>query len=219
MQTNILNPANNKVENNAASSITSQSSSSSSNPNNTDWMRKHLLAHNDDRHPALYVGTYRKYNNGSLAGAWLDLTTFDSYEEFMDCCYALHCDEEEPELMMQDYENFPREFYSEGCFCERYFDLIIEFWLLSSTEQDAFYAYLGCFGLDYCYGDDIIGDFRRQYEGEFSSEADFAQYLVEELGMLNDVPDNVKSYFDYDAFARDLFLSDYYYDNGYVFRR
>ena len=26
-------------------------------------------------------------------------------------------------------------------------------------------------------------------------------------------------YFDYDAFARDLFMCDYFYDNGYVFRR
>ena len=26
-------------------------------------------------------------------------------------------------------------------------------------------------------------------------------------------------YFDYAAFARDLFMCDYYMDNGYVFRR
>ena len=30
---------------------------------------------------------------------------------------------------------------------------------------------------------------------------------------------NLASYFDYDAFARDLFISDYYFDNGYVFRK
>lgn len=27
--------------------------------------------------PALYVGTYAKYNSGSLSGMWVDLTTFD----------------------------------------------------------------------------------------------------------------------------------------------
>ena len=26
-------------------------------------------------HPALYVGTYGKYNGGSLDGMWVDLTT------------------------------------------------------------------------------------------------------------------------------------------------
>jgi antirestriction protein len=35
--------------------------------------------------PSVYVGTYHKYNCGSIAGAWLDLTDFDSSEEF----YAL----------------------------------------------------------------------------------------------------------------------------------
>ena len=28
--------------------------------------------------PAIYCGTYKKYNEGSLFGAWLDLRTFDS---------------------------------------------------------------------------------------------------------------------------------------------
>ncbi|MFT2869362.1 antirestriction protein ArdA, partial [Escherichia coli] len=32
--------------------------------------------------PSVYVGTYHKYNCGSIAGAWLDLTDFDSSEEF-----------------------------------------------------------------------------------------------------------------------------------------
>ena len=53
--------------------------------------------------PAIYCGTYKKYNEGSLFGAWLDLRTFDSYEEFIDVCKQLHADEEDPELMFQDY--------------------------------------------------------------------------------------------------------------------
>ena len=43
--------------------------------------------------PAIYCGTYKKYNEGSLFGAWLDLRTFDSYEEFIDVCKQLHADE------------------------------------------------------------------------------------------------------------------------------
>jgi antirestriction protein len=29
----------------------------------------------------------------------------------------------------------------------------------------------------------------------------------------------LSSYFDYKAYARDLFIDDYYFDNGHVFRR
>ena len=57
--------------------------------------------------PAIYCGTYKKYNEGSLFGAWLDLRTFDSYEEFIDVCKQLHADEEDPELMFQDYQLYP----------------------------------------------------------------------------------------------------------------
>jgi antirestriction protein len=30
---------------------------------------------------------------------------------------------------------------------------------------------------------------------------------------------HLASYFDYEAYARDLFIDDYYFTNGYVFRR
>ena len=37
--------------------------------------------------------------------------------------------------------------------------------------------------------------------------------------MLADVPDFLRNYFDYEAFARDLFLTDYYMsEEGFVFR-
>jgi antirestriction protein len=64
---------------------------------------------------SLYVGTYRKYNDGNLYGAWLDLTDFADADKFLDACYDLHKDETDPELMFQDYEGFPKELYSESC--------------------------------------------------------------------------------------------------------
>lgn len=32
---------------------------------------------------------------------------FNSYDDFIDFCKAIHADEEDPELMAQDYEGFP----------------------------------------------------------------------------------------------------------------
>ena len=34
-----------------------------------------------DGNPSVYCGTYRKYNNGSLFGLWLDITKFNDYDE------------------------------------------------------------------------------------------------------------------------------------------
>ena len=55
----------------------------------------------------VYVGTYGKYNAGSLAGAWLDLNTFENYAAFVAKCREVHKDEEDPEFMIQDTEDFP----------------------------------------------------------------------------------------------------------------
>ena len=56
-------------------------------------LKPYLVESLDDQ-PAVYCGTYRKYNNGSLDGAWLELEAFDSYEEFLEICALLHDDEE-----------------------------------------------------------------------------------------------------------------------------
>ena len=70
----------------------------------------------------IYVGTYSKYNEGSIAGAWLDLEKFSDKEDFLSACLELHNDEADPELMFQDYEGFPDRFYSESGITEALFD-------------------------------------------------------------------------------------------------
>lgn len=57
--------------------------------------------------PKVYVGTYAKYNNGSIAGGWISLKSCKNYDDFLRKCYALHRDEREPELMVQDTDDFP----------------------------------------------------------------------------------------------------------------
>lgn len=69
----------------------------------------------------------------SLYGMWVDLTTFDDYYDFMEFCQLLHVDEEDPEFMYQDYENFLADYYSESCLDEFEFDKIIEFAEMDET--------------------------------------------------------------------------------------
>lgn len=53
----------------------------------------------------VYVGTWGKYNGGSLRGEWIDLSNFNTPEEFKNYCYKkLHSDEPNAELMFQDVE-------------------------------------------------------------------------------------------------------------------
>ena len=168
--------------------------------------------------PAVYVGSFHKYACGSIFGAWLDITKFADYDEFCAVSRFLHRDEADPELMCQDYENFPEEWYSEDIFSEDIFDLIQEFAELDDDEREAFEVYLSVFGSS---RDDstIFDNFREAYCGKWSNEEEYAEQLAEDCCMLEGAPEFLKSYFDYKAFARDLFIDDYYFDSGFVFRR
>ena len=146
----------------------------------------------------VYVGTYAKYNNGSLFGAWLDLSDYSDKEEFYEACRELHKDEEDAEYMFQDWENIPGELIGESWISENFFSLrdAVE----DLSEEDA---------------DDLVRDFQDEYQGEYDDEEDFAYQIIEEC---YDLPDFAKTYFDYEKFARDLFMCDYWFDDGFVFR-
>ena len=63
--------------------------------------------------------------------------------------------------------------------------------------------------------DDLVRDFRDEYLGQYDDEEDFAYEIIEEC---YDLPEFAKTYFDYEKFARDLFMCDYWFDDGFVFR-
>lgn len=178
---------------------------------------------NTSNAPAVYVGTYRKCNNGSLDGMWLDITSFCDYEEFMDVCAYLHRDEDDPELMFLDWDNVPEDWRRESCFDEDTFDKIREWAELDSDKQEAFEAFMNAF----C--EDDIQLFMDRYEGQYDSMEDFARDLVESTGLLTlprstYVPNEVRAqfeevakYFDFATYAEELEY-DYTWEDGYVFR-
>lgn len=90
---------------------------------------------NCDGEPALYVGTYGKYNGGSIDGAWVNIESFDDSEEFFSFCRRLHADERDPEYMYQDFEGFPKAWYSESGMGDK-IDRIIEWAQLDEDEKE-----------------------------------------------------------------------------------
>lgn len=162
--------------------------------------------------PCVYCGTYHKYNNGSIDGGWIEISTFYDYEDFINFCNAIHSDEDGPELMFQDYQGFPNSWYSESCMGEDTFYKILEYAeLCENHDQAAVDAFIDDLGRD-------LSSFEDSYEGKFNSEEDFAYKVVDECYDLEKIMGDLSSYFDYEAFARDLFMTDYDFVDGYVFR-
>lgn len=182
----------------------------SSKAERKERLQPYLVEHIDEQ-PTVYCGTYGKYNNGSLDGAWLDLEMFNSYDEFLEICALLHDDEDDPEFMFQDFQGFPEAWYCESCPGEDTFDKIIEYCRLSEDEREIFDAYYKC------TGDDSFENANERFMGYFDSEEDFAEDIIRELYDLDGMMGELSCYFDYKRYARDLFMCDYTFEDGYVF--
>lgn len=162
---------------------------------------------------SIYVGTYGKYNSGSLAGAWLNVNDYESEADFYAACRELHSDEAEPEFMFQDFENMPDNMAGECWINSELWEMAADLAALSDTEAEAYEAFCSLCSS----GDDLSVDrFRDCYMGEWESEEDFATQYADDCCLFGDCPDFVRRYFDYSAFARDLFF-DFDFVDGFVF--
>ena len=145
----------------------------------------------------VYMGTYAKYNNGNLFGAWLTLADYADWDDFMTWARKLHSDEDDPELMAQDWEG-PDWAISEYGVAQEAWDYMA----LNEDEQaivahftEEYFLSLGA-ALDRLK----IGDF---YIYHGSLEAYSYDYFADNY----DLPDEVMRYLDLEAYARDLILN------------
>lgn len=152
--------------------------------------------------PSVYVGTYAKYNSGSIAGKWLSFDDYADRKDMLDACRALHSDEADPELMFQDFEGFPKALYDESS--------LPNLWELNDAlkhtglELDAVCEYLGNIGESITA--DAIKDALDAYVGTFKSFQDFADERADEMMDCHKgkFADSIRPYFDYEKWARDL---------------
>lgn len=149
---------------------------------------------NNNVEPAVYVGTYRKYNEGSIFGKWMTLSDYSDYDEFEEACRELHKDEEDPEFMCQDYEGLPK-----GKYCESGLEWTKFYWdELADLDEDERAIVME-------YWDEVYdGTDARQildsYFGESMDDYDLGVMLAQDA--LN-IPDNLEPYFDYAKYGRD----------------
>lgn len=145
----------------------------------------------------VYVGTYAKYNNGSIAGKWVDLTAFEDYDEFIDYCKELHHDEPEAEFMFQDsvHDYVFKDMIGEHGIDKKVFDAIQEYAELEDWQQEVLCAYMDASGLDFF-------EALSEYEDKFITDnlSDYAYEIVQEYN----IPEFALRYFDYYSFEKDL---------------
>ena len=160
----------------------------------------------------IYVASLSDYNAGRLHGVWIDLDECTDYGDIWDAINAMLAKSTEvgaEEWAIHDYEGLPNMGENPD---------IKDLWAFYEAleeHDDAWGEYAEYIGIEYA----TVEGFEEAYQGQHSSEIDFAEQLVDDLGYLDEIPKHLQYYFDYEAFARDLFIGDYFMtEGGHVFR-
>jgi antirestriction protein len=146
--------------------------------------------------PRVWRACLACYNEGSLVGAWIDAADVDAIYEF-DKAHETATGHEE--FAIHDYDGMP----SLG----EYPNLDDVRKIAEAVEQYG-YAVVKAFVDWLGVGD--IEKIRDAYRGEFNNEEDFAAEFAEEIGLFDGCSETLRMYFDFEAYARDLFMGDYY---------
>lgn len=152
--------------------------------------------------PKIYVACLAAYNNGYLHGEWIDATQdVDAiYSEIRKVLVSSPIPHAE-EWAIHDYEGFCSMKISEHEGIE------------SSHQKALFILEHGAVGGEVAgyYGgnlEDAEEALENNYHGEWDSELDFATELFDDC-YAHTIPQNLRSYIDYEQFCRDIFINDY----------
>ncbi len=151
--------------------------------------------------PEIYVACLSAYNNGILYGQWIDATQpvemvreaivqmlkkspIPGAEE-----WAIHGTQDFGDTI-KEYESL-ESVYDKAVLVEEYGSLGLEVLSFFPEVEEA------------------TEQLEEHYQGEYDSPRAFATQLFDEL-YLESIAETVQPYIDYEAFARDIFIDDYY---------
>ena len=165
---------------------------------------------------SVYVGTYGKYNRGSIAGDWLHLDSYKNWDEFMLACKLLHIDEFDPEFMFQVSENIPSAWISEDNVDSQLWEMLED--QKQGFDLSAYVEYLDVIGSTSQSYHELKTEFEDNYCGQWDSFREYTDHLFDETVAPNHNDELLINYFDFDKWENDL-TADYFITvSGYVFR-
>lgn len=173
-----------------------------------------------DTTPRAWIGCLACYNNGRLVGAWHDAINAD--EVTTDSLHGAHLRaDSHDELWVFDHENIPVSGEMSPSDAAAWGSVLAE---VEEHLRPALVAWVesGDYVAEGTGDLPCIPDFMERYCGEWESFSDYARTLADDTGLLEGIPEEITTYFNWDAWTRDLAF-DYTTANNpdggiYVFR-
>lgn len=162
----------------------------------------------------IFISNLKEYNNGKIIGEWVSLPC-EGLEEVLNKISNNGNDE----LFISDYEtDISNLKISEYDDILQLNEIAEEIDNLSDDELIAFQAYLEQYAnnMEQALEEVRQGNYRIYYNCD--NMEDVAYQAVNESGLLDGVPEQVKMYFDYEAYGRDMDINSTFIqiDNSFV---
>lgn len=162
----------------------------------------------------IFISNLKEYNNGKIIGEWVSLPC-EGLEEVLNKISNNGNDE----LLISDYEtdisNLKISEYEDSLQLNEIAEEIEE---MREDELIAFQAYLEQYAnnMEQALEEVRQGNYRIYYNCD--NMEDVAYQVVNDCGLLDGVPEEVKIYFDYEAYGRDLDINRTFIqiDNSFV---
>ena len=160
----------------------------------------------------IFISNLKEYNNGKIIGEWVSLP-HEGLEEILDKISNNGKDE----LFISDYETDIN-----GLKISEYEDILQlneiaeEIEEMREDELIALQAYLEEYNMEQALEEVRQGNYRIYYNCD--NMEDVAYQVVNDCGLLDGVPEEVKIYFDYEAYGRDMEINGTFIqiDNSFV---
>ncbi len=164
---------------------------------------------------AIWIGVLSDYNAGHLTGEWVDVDGKDADELRAEADRILKTahDPNAEEFAIFDHEGF-------GGWIEEYTPLgdVAEFasQLEQVSNEPAFLAWIEYHGRDDLPENisEYAEKFGEVFAGQYPNAADYAEEYADMLGVLANVPDDIKFYIDWEKYADHVLR-----DNGWHFEK
>jgi antirestriction protein len=151
--------------------------------------------------PRIYVASLADYNAGTLHGEWIDAS--QDADDINSAIQAMLKKSKEPiaeDWAIHDFEGFGSYNLSE----HESIETVAKLAEAISDHGEIIAALMSHLGIHDV--DEAIKYHEDNYAGTAKNDADFAYDFLESCGSLQEIPENLRTYFDYEAYARDMVL-------------
>jgi len=151
--------------------------------------------------PRAYIACLASYNAGRLHGTWIDL---DGSMDLDECIQQML--EASPEPDAEEWAVHDNEACGAGLYDPRRVIEAFEACEDAQIDWNVFVAFCEHRGED--LDPEQVPQFTEAYAGQDASLQDWCWQLLEDTGSLDEMPEHLRTYFNMEAYARDLKLTD-----------